>query len=80
MQAYAAEFPKRSADEVSEHYHEGAEFIHVLEGTLIIRYAGEDRVLHAGDSVYFDSSEPHSYRGAERHATRAIVVTTPPRL
>lgn len=80
LQAYSAEFPKRSAEEVSEHYHEGAEFVHVLEGTLVIRYAGEDRVLHAGDSVYFDSSEPHSYRGGERHPARAIVVTTAPRI
>lgn len=80
MQAYLAEFPTRGADEVTEHYHEGAEFVHVLEGSLVIRFQGEDYGLNSGDSVYFDSSEPHSYCGTSKQATRAIVVTTAPRL
>ncbi|MBC7925398.1 MAG: helix-turn-helix transcriptional regulator [Bryobacteraceae bacterium] len=80
LQAYMAEFPRRTAEEVTEHYHEGAEFIHVLEGTLIIHYQNEDHSLMMGDSVYFDSAEPHSYRGSGRTSARALVVTTPPRL
>jgi transcriptional regulator with XRE-family HTH domain len=80
MQAYLAEFPRRVAEEVTEHYHEGAEFIHVLEGSLIVRYQNEEHLLSAGDSVYFDSSEPHSYCGVSRTPARAMVVTTLPRL
>ena len=80
LQAYLAEFPLRSEADVTEHYHEGAEFIHVLEGVLCIRYGGEDYELSSGDSVYFDSSEPHTYRGTADSPARAIVVTTPPRL
>jgi transcriptional regulator with XRE-family HTH domain len=80
LQAYLAEFPKRSPSEVAEHIHDGAEFVHVLEGTLSIRYQGEDHTLERGDSVYFDSSEPHSYRGDSRQSAKALVVTTPPRL
>jgi transcriptional regulator with XRE-family HTH domain len=79
LQAYLAQFPRRKANEVVEHIHDGAEFIHVLEGTLILRYSGEDHELNAGDSVYFDGSEPHSYRGGLEGA-QAIVVTTPPRI
>jgi transcriptional regulator with XRE-family HTH domain len=80
MQAYLAEFPKRGAGDTAEHVHEGAEFVHVLEGSMVIRYSAEDHVLHSGDSVYFDSSEPHSYRGISKQTTKAIVVTTLPRL
>jgi transcriptional regulator with XRE-family HTH domain len=80
MQAYLAEFPKRQPSEVAEHVHEGAEFVHVIEGSLVIRYQAEDYILHSGDSVYFDSSEPHSYRGMSKNPARALVVTTPPRL
>ena len=80
LQAYLAEFPKRQPGEPKEHYHEGAEFLHVLEGTLVVRYQSEDHLLHAGDSVYFDSSETHSYRGMSKTPARALVVTTPPRL
>jgi transcriptional regulator with XRE-family HTH domain len=80
LQAYLAEFPKRQPSEVVEHFHDGAEFVHVLEGSLAIRYQDEEHVLNAGDSVYFDSSEAHAYRGIAKTITRAIVVTTPPRL
>ncbi|MCU1233437.1 MAG: transcriptional regulator, family [Candidatus Solibacter sp.] len=57
-----------------------AELIFVLEGSLALRFEGEDHALEPGDSVYFDSSEPHSYRGLSETAARAVVVTTPPRL
>ena len=65
---------------MEEHFHEGSEFIHVLEGPLTIHYQGEDHILKAGDSAFFDASEPHGYRGASRTAARAIVVTALPRI
>ncbi len=77
MQAYLAEFPKRSPDEATEHFHEGSEFIHVLEGVLEIRYQDEVHTLKAGDSAYFDAVEPHSYCGTSKQPAKAIVVTAP---
>jgi transcriptional regulator with XRE-family HTH domain len=79
IQAYLAEFPKCSPDEVRPHFHEGSEFLYVFEGTLTIWYDEEEYVLKAGDSAYFDSSEPHSYRGTSRTPVRALVVTVLPR-
>ncbi len=79
LQAYLAEFPKRG-DDVHEHSHEGAEFLHVIVGSVSIYYQNEEHVLDAGDSVYFDSSEPHSYRGMAATVSKAIVITTTPRL
>jgi transcriptional regulator with XRE-family HTH domain len=80
IQAYLAEFPRRGDDEIQEHFHDGAEFLHVIEGSVAIRYHDEEHVLETGDSVYFDSSEAHSYRGLAPSITRALVITTPPRL
>ena len=80
MQAYMAEFPRRGPTEVTEHFHEGAEFFHVLDGSVTIRYGGQDHILQTGDSVYFDSAEPHSYRGSSRQPARALVVVSAPRL
>jgi transcriptional regulator with XRE-family HTH domain len=80
LQAYLAEFPHRQPAEVHDHAHDGAELVYVLEGSLGIRFEGEEQVLKAGDCVYFDATEPHAYRGASRTAARAVVVTTPPRL
>ena len=80
LQAYLAEFPALKADEVREHSHEGAEFFHVIAGTVSICYQDEEHMLNKGDSVYFDSSSPHSYRGAEPGISQALVITTPPRV
>jgi transcriptional regulator with XRE-family HTH domain len=76
VQAYLAEFPKRDAEEVQEHFHEGSEFLHVLEGVLEIRYQDEKHVLKPGDSVYFDGAEPHCYIGVSKQPARAIVITS----
>lgn len=80
LQAYLAEFPQRPPTECSEHFHEGSEFLFVLDGLLVIRSQGEDHELRAGDSVVLDASEPHSYHGTGEKGARAIVVTTPPRI
>lgn len=79
LQAYWAEFPKAAAGKaLTEHYHDGAEFLYVLEGKLAIEIQNEEHVLKPGDSVYFDASEPHIYKAIA--TCRAIVITTPPRL
>lgn len=80
LQAYLAEFPVRSAKDTTEHMHEGAEFFHVITGDVIIRYQDDEHLLETGDSVYFDSSAPHSYRAAGEITAKAIVITTPPRV
>ncbi len=74
--AYLAEFPHRESSAPRTHQHEGAEFIHVLQGVLGVNYQADDYTLNAGDSVYFDASEAHSYCGQSDEPTRAIVVTT----
>ena len=58
------------------HEHQGAEFIHVLKGTLTLRVAGDEHTLDEGDSMYFDASQPHSYARRGAAACEAIVVTT----
>jgi transcriptional regulator with XRE-family HTH domain len=80
LAAYLADFPKLENHQPREHSHEGSEFVHVLSGDLSVFYQGEEHVLRSGDSVYFDASELHSYQGHSETPTKAIVVTTPPRL
>lgn len=79
LQAYYAEFPPRERPS-DEHFHDGAEMLYVICGTVSIRFDGEDHILEQGDAVYFDASEPHSYRGAGTETATALVVTSPPRL
>ncbi len=74
--AYLAEFDKRDTKSTKPHQHDGAEFLHVLQGALAVNYQSDEYFLGAGDSVYFDSSEPHSYTGRSEEPARAIVITT----
>ena len=80
VSAYVAEFPARKGEEVREHFHEGWELVHVLSGSLVIRFESEEHLLEAGDSVYFDALEPHAYRGDSDPPAQAIVITTGPQV
>lgn len=42
--------------------HSGQEFNHVLEGSMQLHVAGNDLVLNAGDSIYFDASKHHGMK------------------
>jgi len=66
-----------SEDEPSEpHEHPGAEIIYVLRGELVVNLEGEDFTLGEGDSMYFDTAHPHSYRRKGSSPCAAIVVVT----
>jgi XRE family transcriptional regulator, regulator of sulfur utilization len=61
--------------------HDGEEFVHVLDGRLELTVAGgQPIVLEAGDSAYYRSDVPHSFRNAGRGRARFLGVTTPPNL
>src|SRR5207245_2544587 len=75
LSSYLAEIPRRSSAEIQSRSHEGSEFVHVMEGILAINYQAEEHILRAGDSVYFGSSETHSYCGKSDTPAKAIVVT-----
>lgn len=74
MNAYYVEFPLDGRPS-HRHHHPGAEVFYVIEGQVTVTVGDAVHVLGAGDSMYFDSSVPHDYRGGGRRASRAIVVT-----
>jgi transcriptional regulator with XRE-family HTH domain len=76
--SYYAEFLPPTKDNVRPHAHPGVEFIYALTGTLTVGIAGEEHAVAAGDSMYFDSSLPHSYRRTGGRSCSALVVTSGP--
>lgn len=80
LYAFLVEFPQGDEDGPQPHSQEGSKFVHILEGSIAIQYQGEDYLLDAGDSAYFDALEPHSYRAAGPAAARALVILTPARI
>lgn len=60
--------------------HEGEEFVHVLEGSLLLEIEGaEPRTLDQGDSAYYSAERPHLFRNASAKKPLTIVcVDSPP--
>ena len=77
LNAYYAEFQPLQPGKARLHHHTGVEFLSVLGGKLELHIGTEDHILESGDSIYFDSSLPHSYRRVSQKPCSAIVVTVP---
>jgi transcriptional regulator with XRE-family HTH domain len=77
LNAYYAEFQSLQPGKARLHHHAGVEFLSVLHGKLELHIGTDDHVLESGDSIYFDSSLPHSYRRVSQKRCDAIVVTVP---
>src|SRR6202162_2041053 len=58
--------------------HEGEEFLYILQGELQISLEEEKYRLQPGDSFYFESATPHSWKNPGRGETWVLWVNTPP--
>ncbi|WP_156970340.1 cupin domain-containing protein [Hoeflea phototrophica] len=58
--------------------HEGEEVGYVVEGSLELTVGDQTVLLGAGDSFFFDSSRPHSYRNPGKVVARVVWVNSPP--
>ena len=58
--------------------HDGEEFLYVLHGVLNIALEGQWHQLRPGDSFYFESSTPHTWRNTGKADTVVLWVNTPP--
>jgi DNA-binding transcriptional MerR regulator/quercetin dioxygenase-like cupin family protein len=58
--------------------HEGEEFLYILRGALSITLENEEYRLKAGDSFYFESATPHSWKNPGRAEAWLLWVNTPP--
>ena len=58
--------------------HEGEEFLYMLQGELQISLEEEEYHLQPGDSFYFESATPHSWKNPGRSETWVLWVNTPP--
>ncbi|MHC6204700.1 helix-turn-helix domain-containing protein [Breznakiellaceae bacterium SP9] len=54
--------------------HPGQEFDYVLEGKLLVSVSGHESELGPGDSIYYDSNEPHGMKALGGKRARFIAV------
>lgn len=61
-------------EECTFSFHEGEEFIYVLEGEIEVLYAGDRYLLNPGDSIYYDSTTPHQVQASGEKDARILAV------
>jgi transcriptional regulator with XRE-family HTH domain len=76
LNGFLAHFHPLPPDTVTRHFHPGIEFLYLIEGELEMTIGVDTVRLSAGDSIYFDSLQKHSYRSLVKGACTAVVVTT----
>ena len=57
--------------------HPGQEFDYVLEGSMKIRIKDNEEVLHAGDSIFYNSGNPHGIIATEGKPVRFLAIVLP---
>lgn len=77
MEPFVVNMDEREAEDIVFNNHIGEEFLFVLEGQLEFRCGDEIITLEEGDSLYFESSVPHGYRGLGGPAKTLAVIYRP---
>ncbi len=77
MEPFIVHMEQRDAEDIVFNNHKGEEFLFVLEGELEFRCGDDLVILKEGDSLYFDSSIPHGYRGLGGTVKTLAVIYRP---
>ncbi len=56
--------------------HDGQEFVYIVEGVIELYYDGRNYRLERGDSVYLDSSHPHTFHGLGESVAKMLAVVS----
>ena len=78
MQPLLMKLGQSAASGESTYSHYGQEFVLVLKGSLEIILGDKTYKVNKGDSIYFNSSTPHSFKNMFKGQTEALWVVTPP--
>jgi transcriptional regulator with XRE-family HTH domain len=76
LNGFLAHFHRLPQQDLVPHYHPGVELLYLIEGKLEMMIGVETFQLLAGDSIYFDAMQKHTYRSLVKASCTAIVVTT----
>ena len=74
MEPFLVEFDPNLTSQLHPVQHAGEEFLYLLEGQIELSHGAETYILDTGDSVYWDSNEPHSLKALGDQFARGIAV------
>jgi len=75
MEPFLVEFENKKWDDSLFFKHEGdEEFIYIIAGELDFHYSNEILRMRSGDSIYYDSSQPHGWVAVGDGTAKAVAV------
>jgi transcriptional regulator with XRE-family HTH domain len=75
MEPFLVQFEKCDWDEKLFFKHDGdEEFLYITEGELDFHYNNEVIRMQSGDSIYYDSSQPHGWVAVGEQPAKAVAV------
>lgn len=74
MEPFLMEFEARDWSDELLVSHEGQEFLYLLEGEVDFHFGDEVMRIQPGDSVFYDSREPHAFVAVSDSAPRGVAV------
>lgn len=80
METYLVEFARNSDTYDIFTEHPGQEFCHILKGNIVFTLDESQYQLSEGDSLYFNSSIPHSAMNGSKGAAVMLWIITPPNI
>lgn len=80
METYLVEFIKNSDTKDIFIEHPGQEFCYILKGKVSFMLDEKEYELSEGDSLYFNSSIPHSAKSWSKSNTMMLWIITPPNI
>ena len=66
--------PKDEGSPLHLNSHAGQEISYILEGRLLVNLAGKEIILNPGDSLYFDSLQPHGMKALDGKPVRFLAA------
>jgi transcriptional regulator with XRE-family HTH domain len=66
--------PKPDGEILPQNSHEGQEFDMVTEGRMELTIKNKKLILNEGDSIYFDSKQPHCMRALDGKPVRFLAI------
>lgn len=66
--------PKDQEEPIIYNTHSGQEFNLVLSGKMLLKIDGKELVLNEGDSIYFDSKQPHGMKALDNKPVQFLAV------
>lgn len=74
MEPFLVVIDPTDSEEIPMSEHEGQEYHYCLEGRFLMKIGKHEMIVNQGDSVYFDSINPHGMKALDGTSVKILVV------